>query len=381
MDNLESVWFHMRLHILSPIVLAASLLAFSATLSLAVGGAQAQSRPQFSEGIYVGAGAGAHKPQSSDVSRAGGNGGGVDLKTGFAGAAAIGYAFGNGLRAEVELAHRMSKAKAGAFGQPASGKLDATSVMVNGLYDIATGTDFIPYLGAGIGAARLRADNFGALPGGVTVGGNDTVFAYQGIAGLDYMIDRNVAIGASYRYFATQKADIGTSAGDTAKIPYRDHALLVGMRWSFGTPATPAQPVQAQAPAAPAPAAAPPAAPALPAPAAATAGPRQFTVFFDFDKADISGDANRVLVQAADSAKSGSFTRITATGHTDTMGTPRYNMALSIRRANAVRDVLVREGIPASAIVVIGRGETQLLAPTPDQTKEPRNRRVEIVIE
>jgi len=119
----------------------------------------------------------------------------------------------------------------------------------------------------------------------------------------------------------------------------------------------------------------------MPAPAAATAGPRQFTVFFDFDKADISGDANRVLVQAADSAKSGSFTRITATGHTDTMGSPRYNMALSIRRANAVRDVLVREGIPASAIVVIGRGETQLLVPTPDQTKEPRNRRVEIFIE
>jgi outer membrane protein OmpA-like peptidoglycan-associated protein len=369
----------MRLHNLSPIVLAASVLAFSVTLPLASEDVQAQSRPQFSEGIYVGAGAGAHKPQSADVSRAGGNGGGVDLKAGFAGAAALGYAFGNGLRAEVELAHRMSKAKSGAFGQPASGKLDATSVMVNGLYDIATGTDFVPYVGVGVGAARLRAENFGALPGSVTVGGNGTVFAYQGIAGLDYLIDNNVAIGASYRYFATQKAEIATSAGDKAKLPYRDHALLVGMRWSFGTPAAPAQPVQAQTPATPA--AIPPAAPSLPAPAAATAGPRQFTVFFDFDKADISGDANRVLVQAADSAKSGSFTRITATGHTDTMGAPRYNMALSIRRANAVRDVLVREGIPASAIVVIGRGETQLMVPTPDQTKEPRNRRVEIVIE
>lgn len=370
----------MRLHILSPALLAASLLAFSATLSIAANGVQAQTRPQFTEGIYVGGNVGAHQPQSSDVSRAGGNGGGVDLKSGFAGAAAVGYAFGNGLRAEVELAHRASKAKSGALGQAASGKLDATSVMVNGLYDIATGTDFVPYLGAGLGAARLRADNFGALPGGVTVGGNDTVFAYQGIAGVDYHVDANVAIGASYRYFATQKANIGTSAGDTAKIPYRDHAVLLGIRWNFGSTAAPAQPAQAQAPAAPAPAAAPPA-PAMPAPAAAAMGPRQFTVFFDFDKADISADANRVLVQAADSAKSGSFTRISATGHTDTMGSTRYNMALSIRRANAVRDVLVREGIPASAIVVIGRGETQLLVPTPDQTKEARNRRVEIVIE
>jgi OmpA-OmpF porin, OOP family len=41
----------------------------------------------------------------------------------------------------------------------------------------------------------------------------------------------------------------------------------------------------------------------------------------------------------------------------------------------------VREGIPATAIAVVGRGETQLLVPTPDQTREPRNRRVEIVIE
>lgn len=379
MDNPESVRFHMRLHTPSPFVLAASVLAFSATLALASKDVQAQSRPQFTEGIYVGAGAGAHKPQSADVSRASGNGGDVDLKTGLAGAAAVGYAFGNGLRAEVELAHRASKAKTGAPGQPASGKLDATSLMINGLYDIATGTDFVPYFGAGLGAARLRADNFGALPGGVTVGGNDTVFAYQGIAGLDYLIDSNVAIGASYRYFATRKAEIGTSAGDKAKFPYRDHTLLVGMRWSFGTPAVPIQPVQA--PAAAPPVAAPPTAPALPAPAAATTGPRQFTVFFDFDKAEISSDANRILVQAADSAKSGSFTRISATGHTDTMGSARYNMALSIRRANAVRDVLVREGIPSSAIVVIGRGETQLLVPTSDQTKEPRNRRVEIVIE
>jgi outer membrane protein OmpA-like peptidoglycan-associated protein len=115
--------------------------------------------------------------------------------------------------------------------------------------------------------------------------------------------------------------------------------------------------------------------------APAGAGPRAFTVFFEFDKAAISADADRVLVQAAESAKSGMFTRIRATGHTDTVGSARYNMALSIRRANAVRDVLVREGIPATQIVVVGRGEAQLLVPTPDRINEPRNRRVEIIIE
>lgn len=356
-----------------------SLLA----LAFVAGGALAQGRPQFTEGIYVGAGVGGHKPQDSSVSQ-GGQSTSIGLKTGLAGAAAVGYAFGNGLRAELELAHRRSKVGSAAAGQATNGSLDATSLMINGLYDIATGTSFVPYLGAGAGGARMRANSLGALTGGAAVDGGDTVFAYQGIAGLDYHVDANWALGASYRYFATQKADIASSAGTKASVPFRDHAVLLGMRWNFGTPnAAPAPaPQQVQAPA-PAPVAAPPQQPQppLPAPVAAAAGPRNFTVFFDFDKSDITTDAQRVLTEAANSAKTGAFTRITATGHTDTMGTPRYNMALSIRRANAVRDALVREGIPSSAIVVVGRGETQLLVPTQDQTREPRNRRVEIVIE
>jgi len=48
-------------------------------------------------------------------------------------------------------------------------------------------------------------------------------------------------------------------------------------------------------------------------------------------------------------------------GHTDTSGPEAYNMALSLRRANAVKDALVRDGVPAQAITVIGKGESQLL--------------------
>ena len=69
----------------------------------------------------------------------------------------------------------------------------------------------------------------------------------------------------------------------------------------------------------------------------------------------------------------------TATGHTDTSGPESYNMALSLRRANAVKDALVRDGVPAQAIVVIGKGESQPLTPTGDGVREPQNRRVEIV--
>ncbi len=55
-------------------------------------------------------------------------------------------------------------------------------------------------------------------------------------------------------------------------------------------------------------------------------------------------------------------------------------MALSLRRANAVKDALVREGVPATAIAVVGRGEQGLLVQTGPNVREPQNRRVEIVI-
>ena len=67
--------------------------------------------------------------------------------------------------------------------------------------------------------------------------------------------------------------------------------------------------------------------------------------------------------------------------HADRSGPENYNMALSLRRANAVKDALVREGVPATAISVVGKGETQPLVPTADGVREPQNRRVEIVIQ
>ena len=71
---------------------------------------------------------------------------------------------------------------------------------------------------------------------------------------------------------------------------------------------------------------------------------------------------------------------MTLTGHTDRSGSEQYNMALSLRRAEAVKANMIRQGIPANAIVVIGKGESQPLVPTADGVREPQNRRVEIVI-
>jgi outer membrane protein OmpA-like peptidoglycan-associated protein len=119
----------------------------------------------------------------------------------------------------------------------------------------------------------------------------------------------------------------------------------------------------------------PPAAPPPPPPV------RNFLVFFDFDKSTLTPRAMDIVKEAARVAKSGQSAKVTCTGHTDTVGPARYNMALSLRRASAVKDALVREGVAAGTIAVVGRGEESLLVPTKEGVREPQNRRVEILVQ
>jgi hypothetical protein len=107
---------------------------------------------------------------------------------------------------------------------------------------------------------------------------------------------------------------------------------------------------------------------------------QSFNVFFDWDSARLSVQALNVVTQAVTSFRSTGGARITATGHTDSSGPDGYNMALSLRRANAVKNELVRQGVPAAAINVVGVGKAGQLVPTADGVREPQNRRVEIVI-
>ncbi|HYG86562.1 MAG TPA: OmpA family protein [Azospirillum sp.] len=105
---------------------------------------------------------------------------------------------------------------------------------------------------------------------------------------------------------------------------------------------------------------------------------REYLVFFDWDKYNITPAADRVLSDMV-TATANQPVRVRVVGHTDTSGNAAYNQKLSVRRAESVKRTLVAKGIPAGNITTEGRGETELLVRTGDNVREPSNRRAQIL--
>lgn len=118
---------------------------------------------------------------------------------------------------------------------------------------------------------------------------------------------------------------------------------------------------------------------AMPAAAVDTPGvivePPSMIVFFDYDSAELSDVAAKTVADAVRFAKAHGFTRAHITGHDDTVATPAQSEAIALRRAEAVRDAMVRDGFDAGHIVVEGKGAREPLVPTGPGVREPQNRR------
>lgn len=146
--------------------------------------------------------------------------------TGWVGVIGGGWGFGNGFRVEGELGHRGSDVS------NTSGSTSANSLMGNVYYDFSTGTRFTPYVGVGTGVAHIRFHNVGAP--GTSINDDDTVWAYQGIAGLTYQLSDHWKADANYRYFGTERPELTADNGTPVTSHYRDHAFLLGVRYEFG---------------------------------------------------------------------------------------------------------------------------------------------------
>lgn len=102
--------------------------------------------------------------------------------------------------------------------------------------------------------------------------------------------------------------------------------------------------------------------------------------FFDFDKSTIKPEGRQVLDQVAAQASSINLETIIAVGHTDSIGTEKYNQGLSERRANSVKQYLISKGIDPNRIYTEGKGESQPVASNATREGRAQNRRVEIEI-
>lgn len=102
-------------------------------------------------------------------------------------------------------------------------------------------------------------------------------------------------------------------------------------------------------------------------------------VHFDFDKATIRSDSVPVLREAAKTLKENPSVNVIIEGHTDSQGTEEYNERLSVRRANAVKDYLVKLGVAANRLTAQGKGESQPVASNDTEEGRAENRRVELL--
>jgi OOP family OmpA-OmpF porin len=313
-------------------IFAAAALSF---LPLATQAQSINAQP----GVYIGAGGGAAWSIGSNPN--------ASTSTGWAVGGKAGYDF-VGPRVELEAGYGQIPTSANIPGTAINGKVGQLTAMANILYDFMPTSVITPYIGAGAGIAFV--DSNASL--------GSTQFAYQAMLGVAYNIDSSLRFMIEGRYLGTTNPSVNVPGVGNVTYSNNNILALAGVQFKFGAPAA-----------------------APPPPAAPAVAPPSFMVFFDWDRSNLSAQALNTIKQAAGAFKSKGSARITATGHTDTSGPEAYNMALSLRRANAVKDALVREGVPAAAISVIGRGEQGLLVPTADGVREPQNRRVEIVIQ
>jgi outer membrane protein OmpA-like peptidoglycan-associated protein len=108
--------------------------------------------------------------------------------------------------------------------------------------------------------------------------------------------------------------------------------------------------------------------------------PRHFMLLFRFDSEELTDESKALVRDVLRTVKSQPVPDVVVVGHTDTTGTPQSNIELGLRRANAVRTLLVAAGLGESAIDVRSHGEAELLVKTSNGVFEPRNRRVEITV-
>jgi len=103
-------------------------------------------------------------------------------------------------------------------------------------------------------------------------------------------------------------------------------------------------------------------------------------LYFKSGSAVLTDESQALIPSIVETARKYPAPDVSVIGHTDTMGDSDYNEQIALQRARSVAEIIRNAGIQVQALTIESHGERNLLVPTPDNTPEPRNRRVEITV-
>ncbi|OWK27629.1 OmpA family protein [Sphingomonas dokdonensis] len=235
----------------------------------------------------------------------------------------------------------------------AGGRSSALSFMVNGMLDFGDDDGIQGFIGGGAGVARIKS-RVALNQRGSFLNDSDTVFAWQGIAGVRAALTDRIDATLKYRFFNASNVELVDFQNRAYEGRFRSHSILGGLTYNFGDVAAP------------------------PPPPEVVCSPGPFIVFFEWDKSDITPEAASILDNAVTQYQSCGNAQVMLAGHADRSGSASYNVGLSQRRADAVKAYLTSRSIPDSVISTEAFGESRPRVDTADGVREVQNRRVEV---
>ncbi|MEB0046209.1 MULTISPECIES: OmpA family protein [unclassified Pseudomonas] len=239
----------------------------------------------------------------------------------------------------------------------------------------------------GTGSQKIKSDNFGLnaqyhfnnagdalrpyVSGGVAHKSMTNVAA-DGHTGRDQSTFLTAGAGVKYYFAENFFARAGVEADYKLDNGKWDYAPTIGLGVNFGGGNKPAP--------APVPAPAPEPAPVAEAPVAEVVRV-ELDVKFDFNKSVVKPNSYGDVKNLADFMKQYPQTTTVVEGHTDNVGPDAYNQKLSQRRADAVKQVLVKDGVEANRVHSVGYGKSRPIADNSTDAGRAANRRVEAQVE